>query len=157
LERAARILEKSLELLRELGIKWGIAASLGSLGWIALRQHHADKALGLLGESLTLRREIGGKGGIAWCLKRLAELALLASQPAHAAQIFGAAGALRTRMGSVIDPVDQSAHETHVAALKTILGESQFCVLWDEGQTLPLEHAVAAALGIETQQTMVNE
>jgi hypothetical protein len=59
-------------------------------------------------------------------------------------------------MGSVIDPVDQSAHETHVAALKTILGESQFRVLWDEGQTLPLEQAVAAALDIETQQTMVN-
>ena len=66
-ERARHLLEQALELNSERGDKWGTATSLGSLGWLALRQHDFKQMMAFLGENLAIRTELSDKGGIAWC------------------------------------------------------------------------------------------
>jgi predicted ATPase/class 3 adenylate cyclase len=144
--RATRLLEESLVLRRQLGNKWGVGVSLGTLGWVAMREGDWNRAVARLCESLEVRREIGDKGGSAWCLERLAEVALEQGQTEKAVRLFGAAAALRTSIGSVIDPVDQPEYERRRASLQAELGEVRFAAIWAEGQALTLDQAVAYAL-----------
>ncbi len=144
--RATRLIEESLKLRRQLGNKWGVGVSLGTLGWVAMREGDWNRAVARLGESLEVRREIGDKGGSAWCLERLAEVALAKGQDEKAVRLFGAAAALRSSISSVIDPVDQSEHQSKLTSLRAELGEERFASIWDEGRGLTLEQAVVYAL-----------
>ena len=102
---------------------------------------------------MTLRVEIGDRGGIAWCLEKLAESALLWAQTKapplaiqgyqRAATVFGAASGLRASVGSVVDPADQLEYDSHLAALRAVLGEATFAAAWAEGHALILDRALA--------------
>ena len=154
--QAKALLEESLALRRGIGEGWGIAVSLGSLGWVALRQRDFKRMRELLGESLDIRMDSGDAGGSAWCLERLAEAAMLQGQAAagprrsgyyrRAACVFGSAAALRARLSSVIDEVDQADYERHIAALRAALGETTFAAAWAEGRALTLDQAMREAL-----------
>jgi predicted ATPase/Tfp pilus assembly protein PilF len=143
--RATQLLEESLELRRQLGNKWGVGVSLGTLGWVALRNGDWERAMAQLRESLEVRREIGDKGGIAWCLERLAEIAAAQANPEKAVHLLGAAANLRISIGSVIDPADQAEYQNKLTALREEVGLSRFGVLWDDGNALTLEQAIAKA------------
>ena len=140
------LVEESLDLRQQLGNKWGVGVSLGTLGWVAMREGDWARALARLGESLEVRREIGDMGGSAWCLERVAEVALAQGQARKAACLLGAAAALRAAIGSVVDPVDQPENESRLAALRAELGEAQFAAAWDEGRAMSLDQAIAYAL-----------
>jgi predicted ATPase/class 3 adenylate cyclase/Flp pilus assembly protein TadD len=143
--RATQLLEESLELRRQLGNKWGVGVSLGTLGWVAMREGDWGRARERLGESLKVRYEIGDKGGSAWCLERLAEIALAHGNSEKSVRLLGAAAALRISIGSVIDPVDHAEYQNKLAVLRIELGAPRFGELWDEGNKLTLEQAVAHA------------
>lgn len=72
---AERIHKKSLEVLRRIGDKFGIAHVLLSLGLNHLRQGNYPRATELEVEALVLLRELGDKAGIAWTLANLSNLA----------------------------------------------------------------------------------
>ena len=144
--RATRLLEESLELRRQLGNKWGIAVSLGTLGWVAMHEGDWQRAVARLGESLEVRKEIEDRGGSAWCLERLAELAIARGKAEKAVRLLSAAAVLRISIGSVIDPVDQPDYQKMRAALRMELGEERFTAIWTEGRVLSLEQAIAYAL-----------
>ena len=72
---AEHIYEKSLEVLRGLGDKFGIAHVLLSLGFNYLRQGNYARAVELETEALGLLRELGDKAGIGWTLANLYHLA----------------------------------------------------------------------------------
>jgi predicted ATPase/class 3 adenylate cyclase/DNA-binding XRE family transcriptional regulator len=74
---AERVHEKSLEVLRGIGDKFGIAHVLLSLGFNYLRQRNYARALELETEALVLLRELGDKSGIGWTLANLYNLARL--------------------------------------------------------------------------------
>ena len=61
---------------RELGDKWGIAASLNNLGGVAYEQGDFASSRSLHEESLALFRELGDKGNIAFLLVNLGVKAL---------------------------------------------------------------------------------
>jgi tetratricopeptide (TPR) repeat protein len=145
-ERATRLLEESLQLRRQLGNKWGIGVSLGTLGWVAICEKNWSRALERLGESLQVRLEIGDKGGSAWCLERLAEVALAQGNPEKAVRLLSTAATLRISIGSVIDPADQPEYQSRRAALRAKVGQERFALLWEEGRTLTLERAITYAL-----------
>jgi hypothetical protein len=114
-----------------MGHRWGVGVSLGTLGWIALREGDWSRAVTRLGESLEIRWEIGDKSGSAWCLERLAEVALAQGQAEQAVRVFGAAAALRESIGSVSDPVDQPEYESTIASLRAELGDERFtATIW---------------------------
>ena len=150
------MLAESLDLRRQIGDQWGIAASLGSLGWAALLRRDYPRMRTLLGESLQIRLAIGEKGGLAWCLEKLAEAAYRNGQnlPVHirrkefqrAARIFSAAEALRSTVNAVIDPVDQPTYDRTLTQIHEALGEEVFSEAWRLGERLPLQAAVDEAL-----------
>jgi predicted ATPase/DNA-binding XRE family transcriptional regulator len=72
---AEHIYEKSLEMLRGIGDKFGIAHVLLSLGFNYLRQGNYALAVELETEALGLLRELGDKAGIGWTLANLYHLA----------------------------------------------------------------------------------
>jgi non-specific serine/threonine protein kinase len=146
--RAARLVQESLELRRQLGNQWGVGVSLGTLGWVVLRQGDRRQAATHLSASLTLRQEIGDQGGCAWCLERLGEIAQADGQTGKAARLFGAAAGLRRAIGSVIDPADREEYDRRLATLREALGEAQFAAAWEAGRALNLEQAVAYALEV---------
>ena len=115
-----------------------MAATLGSLAWVALDEDDLVRAARLLRESLDMRLEIDDRGGVAWCLEKFAEIARRRDDPSTAVRLYGAAAALRTRIESVIDPADQPAYARSTRQLQGALPPGVYAALWAEGQALPL-------------------
>jgi len=165
LEQATQLEEGVLKQSRELGDRWRVAASLGNLARIAVRQDDLKRAMKLLEESLVQRQEFGDRAGCAWCLEEFAEVALLQGQREspprrdeefrRAARLFGAAAVLRASVGSVIDFVDRSEYDRHMAFVRAQLESSSdpvqpgaFQVAWTEGQAMSPKQAVEYALEV---------
>jgi predicted ATPase/Tfp pilus assembly protein PilF len=145
--RATALYEESLALMRELGDTWRIALALNNLGEVAYEQGNYGRAVALYAESLTLCRAIGNKYVAASCLEGLAAVACAQGQPERGARLVGVAAALRAALSMPLAPNERAAQERTVAAARAALGEDAFAAAWAKGQTLPLEQAIAYALG----------
>lgn len=145
-QSAGSLLDQGLELSRARGDKWGSGTLLGSLGWLALLQSQFKKMRENLKESLSIRLEVGDRGGIAWCLEKLGEASKLEGEFQKAINILGCAAALRSPIGSVIDPADQPNYERILNELRTTLGTEAFDAAWSEGKVMQLEDVIDLAL-----------
>ena len=149
--RAQVLYEESLALYRRQSDKKGTATSLVGLGRVAASQGDAARARVLHEESLTLHRELGNKRGMAYSLEGLASV--VATAPgiapdalARAVRHLGAAAALRTAIGTALEPYDRARYERTVTGIRANLGAAAFAVAWTEGQAMTTEQAVAYAL-----------
>jgi hypothetical protein len=145
--------QESLALKQKLGDRWGIAASLYSLGRLALRQADYLSATSYLRDSLALWRDVGGKEGMSWTLEDLAWVHARQGKErgdegtcVTAARLFGAAETLRAAISTPLTPVDQPAHQGALDATREVLPEASFARAWDEGSAWTLEEAIAFAL-----------
>ncbi len=146
-ESAKALHEESLAIQKELGDRWGSATSLMHLGIVACSQDDYGSARALHEESLTIEWELGNKVAIANSLEAFASLAKAVDQPERAARLWGSAQALRQALGSPLPPHEREEYEYNLAAAREALGEEAFEAAWAEGQAMPLEQAVAHALG----------
>jgi tetratricopeptide (TPR) repeat protein len=150
LEAARSLHEEVLVLRPELKGGWAmqpIADALLNLGIIAQRQGDCGQALARYRESMAEYQELQEGGGMASGLEALAGLAAAEGEPERAARLFGAAAARREALGSPIPPVDRAEYQRRVADVRAALGEEAFTAAWAEGQVLPIEPAIALALG----------
>jgi predicted ATPase/DNA-binding CsgD family transcriptional regulator/Tfp pilus assembly protein PilF len=147
LDAATKLLERSLVLRRSVGQKWGTAASLGSLAWVAMLQNDFARAVEILRESLLIRMEIQDRGGMAWCLEKLAAMARQQGEHSRAARLYGGAAGLRASVNSVVDPVDQAAHEAALDEVRAALGDAVYEALWAEGQGMGVDGLITYSLG----------
>ena len=150
--RAQVLYEESLALYRRQSDKKGIAAGLVGLGRVAASQGDAARARALHEESLTLHRELGNKRGMAYSLEGLASVVATAPGTApdalaRAVRHLGAAAALRTAIGTALEPYDRARYERTVTGIRANLGAAAYAVAWTEGQAMTAEQAVAYALG----------
>lgn len=145
--QAAALLEESLALARELDDTWEIAARLGNLGEIVRRQGDLPRAAHLLAESTSLFHSLGEKRRVAECLEEFAALAAELGRPHDAATLGGAAAVLREVTGSPAEPMEQASIESTSAAARAALGDAAFEAAWTAGRVLPMEEAIAFALG----------
>jgi hypothetical protein len=67
----------------------------------------------------------------------------------RAARLCGAAAALREAIGAPLSAAERTDFDRTVAAVRAALGEEAFAAVWACGQALPLEQAIAEALGEE--------
>ncbi len=146
-ERAAALYNEALPLCQELGEQWLIAVILDNLGCVARAQGDTDRATTLGSQALTLRRDLGDKRGIAESLEGLAAVAGAQADFERAARLFGAAERLREMIGAPLPPPVLSERESCVAAARAALGEAAFAATWRAGQAMPVEEAIADALG----------
>jgi predicted ATPase/DNA-binding CsgD family transcriptional regulator len=150
--RAKELCEESLAIRRVLGYKGGCAHTLAILGRIALVQGNYEQAIACFNESLTLRQETGEKEGIATALEGLAAVTAMQGQPVRAARLYGFAASLRTLLGAPLPPIDRTAYEQTVAALRAQLDEPTFLTAWTPGQAMTLEEALAEAAQVKARE-----
>ncbi len=144
---AASLAEQSLALARELDAADGVAAALCTLGEVAQGRGDAPAAGVHFRQSLALLRELGGKLLMAQCVEGLAGVALMQVRPDEAARFGGVARALRDATGAALAPPEQKLYQRTIDETRAALGDGPFATAWAAGQALPLEHAVAEALG----------
>jgi predicted ATPase/transcriptional regulator with XRE-family HTH domain len=145
--RAQLAIEESLALLRELGERGLSAEVLLERGRVARALDDTVQATRLLEESLTQLREVGMTRDVPYCLAELAGVASALGEPARAARLYAAAEALRESAGIPLAPVYRAAHERDVASARAQLNAEAWEVAWAAGRAMPLEQAVAYALG----------
>ena len=138
--------QESLTIARELGEKPMIAMTLGNIGAMVRKQGDNVGAHGILRESLTIKWEMGNKSSIVFSLENFAALAASGNDWRGAAALWGAAAALREAIGEIHPPVHQAEYDREVAAVRSILGESDFAAAWEQGRAEGWERAVERLL-----------
>jgi tetratricopeptide (TPR) repeat protein len=150
--------DESLRMFEELRDTAGVGSVVHNLAYMALRQGDAPQAATRFAESLRLFQELGNRWSIADCLVGLAGASIGpvdqggegAARWTRAARLLGAAEALHgagTRRNFVGEPANWLEWDRIVAAVQTQLDASTFEAAWAEGQAMPLEQAIAYALG----------
>jgi tetratricopeptide (TPR) repeat protein len=118
---------------------------LGNLASIAWNEGDRSRAAVLQREALPLRRALQDVLALANSLANGAEFAAVGGRPEVAARLLGAAEPLRVRGGVTIDPFNLDDPHILIARVREQLGESAFAAAWVEGESLPLDQAIAEA------------
>jgi tetratricopeptide (TPR) repeat protein len=138
---------EALALRRAFGDKKGIADSLQNLGNMAAAQGDFTRAATIYQECLLLSWEIGAKSELFDSLEGMAWVAAAGGEPRRAAQLSGSAEAIRQAMGTFLLVDQRDCHERAARTMRAALGEEGLASAWAEGRALPVEEAIALALG----------
>ena len=146
-ERAARLQQQSVSLLRESGDKVTRAYALREMGELAQMQGNFKQAKALLNEGLALVQIVGDRFGTIQCLEAQATLAGGQNDLWRAVALIGAADALRGEIGAPIAPYQRDAYDTELRLARTGLGTSASAEAWAWGRALSRDDLVEFALG----------
>jgi hypothetical protein len=114
------------------------------LGTIRLRQGDRQAAARHLGESLRVAQALGQDLNVAQSLTGTAALSIACGHPEPAARLSAAASGVLEAMGA--PGYEPALQQQTVAAARAALGGEVFAAAWAEGQTMPVEDAIAFAL-----------
>jgi len=117
------------------------------LGAALFGQGKRAEAIALYRENLARAHDLKDYWGLAWGVERAAEVAEQAGHLERAARLWGAANALRSFSGMLWPPGFRSTYtEQRFLNLEAQLGSERWQQLWEEGNRLSLNDAVAEAL-----------
>lgn len=134
---------RSEQMYRKADAPGDHARLVHTLGYLALHDGNLSEADKLFRESLAAFRKLGNKRGMAECLAGLAAIAAKQGDFAHGTLLLGAAEAQLVASHAVWWPADRGELEHSKQALATGLGETDYHHLWERGQAMTLEDAVA--------------
>jgi predicted ATPase/DNA-binding CsgD family transcriptional regulator len=158
--RAATRYAEALAIKRRIGDRQAIAWNLQGMGELAMLRGDFPIAYAQLRECLLLRREVADQPGLVASLLAFARLAAILHRPRRAVHLAGAAEALYHAIGPTraVQHYSQAVLATALAPndpdlgrAQRRLGRLQRTAAWEEGATMPLEEAVAEALGLEAE------
>ena len=134
-----------------LGDRDGTAASLCSLGRIALERGDLPAAGSLQLQGLRIRREIGDRRGMAFSIEGLADNAAARGDGLLAARLWGSAERLREVIGVTIPPGMRERHRRLVERARAAAagGESAFDDAWTRGRGALMEQLIDEVLAGE--------
>jgi predicted ATPase len=144
-ERALVLFEESLAIGREQQDQDRLARAFMNLGMTTLRLGDDRRARELLRDSLVAAREIGLTEGFVGGFVGLGA-AYAREDPGRGARLMGCADVLCEEAGLPRQLEDPDRAETE-AELRAQLGENAYAAAYAEGRALPLEDALALALG----------
>jgi tetratricopeptide (TPR) repeat protein len=144
---ARSLLEESLAIRRELRDRRCIAITLNNLGRIACHDGDFSTARALWAESLDLAWAIGERRSLAYLLESFAHLAAAHEDWQRVARLCGAAEALREAIHSPLPLADRATYDPLVTDARSVLGDEIISAEWSQGRQMPLEQAIAYALG----------
>ena len=144
--QARELLVASRDLFQSLGEDWGFAWALARCGKLACNTSDYEWAVRCFEEGLTLFQQVGNKQGIAYFLEGYADLALARAQIERAALLCGGAASLRARLGTPLRPIERTAHERVVAALRARLDGTIFSAAWTAGELMSADALASYAL-----------
>ena len=144
---------EGLQTRREIGDKFGIAASLTNLGLLAYKQQNYPEGLGYFRESLVLKKELVDKYGIAVALLGLAAIAAKVGfkegstlQLQRATRLAGATSAMLAAINGALQPAEREIYDEIIETTRSHLGEAAFDAIFAEGQALSGDEAVNLGL-----------
>jgi tetratricopeptide (TPR) repeat protein len=146
LARAVPFWEEGLVLAEAVGERFIIGILLANLGEVALRGRELARATSLLQRGLRLNCELGQRALAALFLEGIAAVMGATGQPRLGVQLAGASAALREAANYPVEALDHGSYPIRLAMARANLSKAEFAAAWEEGQTMPLEQAVAAAL-----------
>jgi non-specific serine/threonine protein kinase len=118
------------------------------LGVIARQEGDLSKSRALHEEALAGARELEDYPCTMYCLAGLAYLASESTDAPRSARLLGAISRLHELTGMTLAPSSTTAgFDQYVADIRGVLGEEAFNLGWNEGRSMPLDRAVAVALG----------
>jgi hypothetical protein len=144
-ERARRLDEENLPLIRELRIAQLEARTLDTLAGYALGDGRVGDAASLATESLRIYRAADDPSGIALELARCACAFALTGRPETAVRLLAAAEALQDEIGVTMPWVPRTKDETF-ASIRAQLDEVALAEAWEQGRVLTAEEAAALAI-----------
>jgi DNA-binding CsgD family transcriptional regulator/tetratricopeptide (TPR) repeat protein len=148
LGRARALYEEALALYRQLGqSNLLVATVLIRLGNVAQATGDLPQAITHLAEAVRCVRHLGGSQMTAHCLASLGVALGLAGDPERGARTVGAALAVFEEINASFWPNDRPLFERNLAAIRRRLGEETYEAAVAEGSRVPLDQAIAAALG----------
>jgi predicted ATPase/DNA-binding CsgD family transcriptional regulator len=159
-ERAMSRFEEALVIKRRIGDRQATAWALQGVGELALMRGEYGPAYTHLRESLLLRREIAEQPGLVASLAAFARLAARLGRPVRAVRLAAAAAALHKAIGPSMAVQHYSLGVLsmrpapllpEVERVQRRLGPMQRTTAWNEGCAMPLDQAIAEALGLETE------
>jgi predicted ATPase/DNA-binding SARP family transcriptional activator len=145
LDEAGTLFQEAVELCRASGREEQLVISMFNRGRVsALQGRHADAA-GLFNEALGGARDLGYREMIAYCLKGIGEVLAAQGQASASARLLGASDELFAELGAHVEAIERDTYERTIEHLKAGLGDDAFAAAYDEGRSMPLEHAVTMA------------
>jgi predicted ATPase/DNA-binding CsgD family transcriptional regulator len=146
IDRAMSLCEECLEVSRAHGDLWYRSWALLYHTWAVWLQGDRRRAETLAKECLAVNRELDDRVDIGYCLESLA-WAAAADRPERAARLLGAARSTMEATGVSLYAFMRRDHDSCVATAREALGDREFTALCEAGAQLPIEEAIAAALG----------
>jgi predicted ATPase/DNA-binding CsgD family transcriptional regulator len=147
-ERALSLCEEALSRQRASDHPLGTAMAFTLLGEVQRLRGSLDVALACFREGVALSRQLGQNGYyLLFCFRYLVIAMAEGSNIEHAVCLAAAYDAARESMGAGVEPRLTKAFEDAMAHARSTLGSDAFVGAWRAGRALPLERAVAEALG----------
>jgi non-specific serine/threonine protein kinase len=138
--------EQGVALFQDQGDGWGIAYATNNLAFLLQEQGQWERSAALAAESVRRLRELGDTSYLVSAIEDLARALGGGRRPEAAARLFAAAQALRGAHGVTLPPGGQADYERHVARVRAALGAARFAAAWAEGEAMPLDQTLEAAL-----------
>jgi len=139
--------EQAITLRQEIGDEMTIAEALALLGHIAIGQGNYAGARSLFTRSVTRLTDLGASWRVDPALEGLAEVALATGEPERAVRIMAAADAMRTELGSFLDPDALERQQRNVATARDMLGQERFDAAWQAGREMTVDQIRYDAIG----------
>lgn len=146
LATAATCYAEAHQIFAELGNKDGLANVLYHLGEVARQQENHAQAIRFYHESLTLSQTLQNRHILARCLAGFGSVALAVGEAVAAATLLGAAQRLFVELPPFLPPAAQAEVAQTIAATRQTLGEREYPIPWQVGQTMTTDAAIELAM-----------
>jgi predicted ATPase/class 3 adenylate cyclase len=145
-DTAKGLFKEALEVFNQLRIKNFQLVARSELGHIARKTGDLSGAKSIYRETITGWQDVGNRGAIAHQLECFASIAITAEEPQRALKLFGAAEALRKRSNAPMTDSERVEYNHTIEQVRSLFEESNFKLLWAEGQSMTMEQAIEFAL-----------
>jgi predicted ATPase/DNA-binding CsgD family transcriptional regulator len=141
--------EAELAKARDASVQIGhdpfLARADYQLAKLARRLADLSQAEDLYHHAMMLSLRHGMVAAVAQSLEGLAGIAASQESTTEAARLLGAAAAIRSAIGFARSPTEHLAYDTDLELARRHVGEESFSALWEEGEALTIDEAVAYA------------
>jgi predicted ATPase len=144
-EQAYTLLQEALASAQEKGNRMSYIWLRVRLGYAALRAGHIEEARALFVESAQNFYEDKYAIGAVFALEGMAALYIAVDKPQRAAQLVGLADTVRTKIHDTRPLLEQADVDKIIAACLAKMGEIIFSDMYDKGQKMTFDEALAFA------------
>jgi len=136
------------DLFVQLENDWGAAMAMRHLAKVAYERGDMGEARSRLLAALGTSHHLGDRSASVRCLERLAGVEIALEPPLRGTRLASAAEKLRREIGDTLSGPRRQSFQASWDAARTLLGESEFERVWEQGANMTVDQAVDYALSL---------